>query len=148
MSEEAVRVITEIAELLTAEDVVKALEDEPGSQRVLRGMAKLVEPDFETVLVGPPHLGTAQLEYRGADGFREAWLEWTEAYSSYRIEVAGMDDGPEAVFTLARQIGTTRTGGVEVEVDAAAVWWVRNGKLRRVEFHLDTDLARKAAGLD
>jgi len=51
------------------------------------------------------------------------------------------------VVSLVRQTGRTKTGGVEIEAAAAAVWTIRDGKLTRVEFHLDQEAALRAAGL-
>jgi hypothetical protein len=51
------------------------------------------------------------------------------------------------VLSLVRQTGTTRTGSVEIETAAAAVWFIRDGRVHRVEFHLDQDEARRAAGV-
>ena len=50
------------------------------------------------------------------------------------------------MLILARQRGRTRVGGVEVEEQAAAVWTVRDGKLARMEFHLDPETARGPPG--
>ena len=58
-----------------------------------------------------------------------------------------MIDAGERVVSLVRQVGKTKTGGVDVEASAAAVWTVRDGKLKRVEFHLDREAALRAAGL-
>ncbi len=45
-------------------------------------------------------------------------------------------------------VGRTKTGGVEVEAPGAAVWTVVDGRVRRVEFHLDREAALRSAGLD
>ena len=62
--------------------------------------------------------------------------------ASRSIDVEEIGDN---VLTLARQIGTTRHGGVELEQPSAAVWKFRDGKIVRVEFHLDRDLAQASA---
>jgi ketosteroid isomerase-like protein len=89
-----------------------------------------------------------RLDYRGPDGFIDAWREWSEPFASYRVDLEEFIEGSEGrVLTVARQHATTRTGGVEVVEPAAAVWTLRDGKLARVEFHLDPEAARRAAGL-
>jgi ketosteroid isomerase-like protein len=50
--------------------------------------------------------------------------------------------------SLVEMSGTTKTGGAQIEAPAAAVWTVVDGRLRRVEFHLDQDAALRAAGLE
>ena len=52
------------------------------------------------------------------------------------------------MVSLVRLCGKTKTGGVDVEAAAAAVWTVVDGRLDRVEFHLDREAALRAAGLD
>jgi ketosteroid isomerase-like protein len=44
-----------------------------------------------------------------------------------------------------RQIGTTRHGGVEIAQPSAAVWKFRDGRLVRLEFHLDREEAMASA---
>jgi hypothetical protein len=89
----------------------------------------------------------ARGEYRGLDGFAEAWRDWTSPFESYRIEVEEMIDAGEKVVSVVAMTGRTRTGGAEISAPGAAVWTVVDGRLRNVEFHLDPDLARRAAGL-
>jgi ketosteroid isomerase-like protein len=105
--------------------------------------------DLECVMVAPEYAGPrGRLTYSGPEGFVQAWREWVAAYERYTIELEEITEGdPGQVFILARQRGTTRTGGVEVSEPAGAVWTVRDGKLVRMEFHLDPETARRAAGL-
>jgi ketosteroid isomerase-like protein len=144
---EAVRVVERIQEvLLTLEDVVVTLNDPEAGELVRRTLMELAEPDFEVVMVGPKYLGQT-IELSGADGFREAWIDWTSPFSSYHIDVEEMIDAGDRVVSLVAMSGKTKTGGVDVEAAAAAVWTVVDGRLRRVEFHLDRDSAIRAAGL-
>jgi uncharacterized protein len=146
VSAEAVRVVEEIQVALTAEDVVAALEDD-GDPRVRRLFMERAEPDFEIAMVGPEYV-SARLEYTGLDGFTEAWRDWTSPFESYRIEVEEMIDAGDQVVTLVAMTGRTRTGGAEITAPGAAVWTVRDGRVRRVEFHLDRNAALRAAGID
>ena len=59
---------------------------------------------------------------------------------------ASMDAG-DKVLMLARQVGSTETGGVPVESLGAAVMTFEDGRVTRIEFHLDRDRAMKVAGL-
>jgi SnoaL-like protein len=148
-SGDPVEIVTKVGAALIPDDLVTVLHDEAGLERLREAMRELVEPDFECVMVGPDYAGSrGDLAYRGIDGFIEAWREWSEAYESYKIEIGEIVGAPGGrVLTLGRQRGTTRTGGVDVEEDAASVWTIRDGRVARVEFHLDPDAARRAAGL-
>ena len=147
MSTEAVRVVEQIQDILSKGDVVGVLEAEGASQGVRQTLMELAEPDFAVVMVGPEYLGPAP-ERTGADGFREAWADWTSPFESYRIDVEQVIDGGDQVVSLVSMHGKTKTGGVQIDAPAAAVWTVVEGRLRRVEFHLDRKLALRAAGLD
>jgi ketosteroid isomerase-like protein len=84
---------------------------------------------------------------RGVEGFIESWSDWLGAFESFRIEIEQTIDAGEHVLSLAHLSGRTRTGGVDMEQPAAAVFTCRDGKITRMEFHLDRDLAYRAAGL-
>ena len=146
MSAEAVRIVEQIQEVLVVDDIVAVLGDDDEDQRIRQTLAELAEPDFEVMMVGPDYLPQAA-ERAGPDGFREAWLDWTSPFESFRIDLERVIDAGDRVVSLVRQIGRTKTGGVEIETSAAAVWTIRDGKLTRVEFHLDRNAALRAAGL-
>jgi uncharacterized protein len=138
--------VEEIQQTLTADDVVAALGDDR-NQNARRVFMELAEPDFDVVMVGPGY-SPASVEYTGLDGFVAAWRDWTGAFESFRIEVEEMVDAGDNVVSLVRQMGVPRGAGAEVESRGAAVWMIRDGRLRRVEFHLDRDAALRAAGID
>jgi uncharacterized protein len=146
VSVEAVQVVEEIQETLLAEDIVAASDDPEAESRLRVGLARLIEPDFEVAMIGPEYLPTT-LEDRGLDGFRAVWRDWTEAFETYRIEIERMIEAGDRVVSIVKMGGQTRTGGVEIEAPGAAVWTIRDGRLTRVEFHLDVDAAMRAAGL-
>ncbi len=146
MSAEAVRIVEQIQEAIVGDDIVAVLEDDEEGQRVRQMLAQLAEPDFEVVMVGPDYLPQAA-ERAGPDGFQEAWLDWTSPFESFRIDLERVIDAGDRVVSLVRQTGRTKTGGVEIEASAGAVWTIRDGKLTRVEFHLDREAALRAAGL-
>jgi hypothetical protein len=150
MQDEPIEVVAKVGSALLQDDVVATLADDDETARLRDAIADFVDPDLECVMVSPDYTGPrGRLEYRGFEGFLEAWREWVEAYESYTIEIGEITPGTEGrVLTLGRQRGTTRTGGVEVSEPAAAVWAVRDGKLIRVEFHLDPEYAKRSAGLD
>jgi ketosteroid isomerase-like protein len=146
VSAENVRVVEQIQAILTEKDVVAALEDTT-DQRVRRLFMAHAEPEFEVVMVGPQYV-SARLEYKGLDGFTEAWRDWTSPFDRYEIEVEEMFDAGDRVVSLVAMRGRTRTGGAEIPAPAAAVWTLADGRVRRVEFHLERDAALRAAGID
>jgi ketosteroid isomerase-like protein len=147
MSAEAVDVVSRIQEALVAGDVVEGLHDPEAQARLRAMLAELTDRDFEVVMIGPDYL-PQRLETSGPDGFREAWLDWTSPFESFSVEVEEVLDAGDKVVSLVRQRGRTRTGGVEIQSEAAAVWTVRDGRLARVEFHLDRAQAMRSAGLE
>ena len=146
MSAEAVRIVEQIQEVLVVHDIVAVLDDDEEDRRIRQTLAELAQPDFEVVMVGPDYLPQAA-ERAGPDGFREAWLDWTSPFETFRIDVERVIDADDRVVSLVRQVGRTKTGVVEIEASAAAVWTIRDGKLTRVEFHLDREKALEAAGV-
>jgi ketosteroid isomerase-like protein len=82
------------------------------------------------------------------DGFVSAWRDWTSAFESFRIEVDEVFEAGDNVVSMVRQIGAPRGTDAEMETPGAAVWMIRDGRLRRVEFHLDREAALRAAGVD
>jgi ketosteroid isomerase-like protein len=99
------------------------------------------------VMVGPQYVGQA-IERSGADGFREAWADWTSPFESFTVDLERTIGAGDRVVSLVTMRGKTRTGGVAVEAPGAAVWTVVDGRLRRVEFHIDRESALRSAGLD
>jgi ketosteroid isomerase-like protein len=147
MSEEAVQVVERIQEFLESDDLVAEIRDEAQLPEFRAQMMQLVEPDFEVTMVATPTAGGARVERRGIEGFRDSWIDWTEAFETYRIEIEDTIDAGDRVVTLVRQGGVTKTGGVEMETEAAAVWTVRDNRVSAVEFHLDRESALRSAGL-
>jgi ketosteroid isomerase-like protein len=141
----------EIAECLLATvfigDLVKAADDEARIRETDEAIAKWAVPDFEWAMLGPAFAPGGALTGRGLEEFREAWRDWMSPFESYEVHPGETIDAGDRVLTLVRQVGRTRTGGVEVENFGAGVVWVRDGRMTRVELHLDRDAAMKAAGL-
>ncbi len=146
MSAEAVRVVEQIQEILTGGDVVSGLEDEEATMRVRQLFERLADPEVEVAMVGPQYL-PGPVEYTGFDGFLDAWRDWISPFESYTVELERMIPAGEHVVSLVTMGGTTKMGGPQIQAPAAAVWTLVDGRLRRVEFHLDRDAALRAAGL-
>ena len=70
-----------------------------------------------------------------------------EIYEDYRVEPEEYMDAGDRVFVVARNRGTARGSGMEVDQRFAFVWTVRDGKLARLEVYTDRAEALEAAGL-
>lgn len=87
---------------------------------------------------------TFSLEFQGRDGLLAAWADWLEAFIRVRLELEEIEETADNVITFVNQIGTTRHG-VDIEQPSAAVWKFHDGKLTRIEFHLDRATAIASA---
>lgn len=112
-------------------------------------LGSLVTPDFQVLggdLRGGLGLTTAG---QGIDGLIAAWQDWLSPWQTYWSEVEEfVDAGEEHVLVLVRDHGRLRGSDSEVENISASVWTLRDGKIARIEFHLDRKQALKAAGLE
>jgi len=114
-------------------------------ERLTSAIESIASPDLESVMVGPDV--SFRAEYRGVSGLIEGWSDWLSPYESFRMEVEDLIESRDVLVTCVRQFGTPMGGGPELEAESAAVWWLRDNRLVRVEFHLDRDAAMRAAGL-
>jgi ketosteroid isomerase-like protein len=101
-------------------------------------------PDVVVIFVTPSGPRT---EYRGLGGLVAGWRDWLAPWASYEVEVKEMLDAGDRVVALAELRGETRHDGVRVEQPGASVLTIADGKIVRVEFHLDQREALESAGL-
>lgn len=127
------------------DDIRAALTDPTRAARVRAAFDELAEPDFEVAMIASPGF---TVEERGFGGFVNAWVGWIEPYETYLAELEEVIDGGDHVVTLVRQRGVPKGSTREVASASAAVWSFRDGKLSRVEFHLDREAALRRAGID
>ncbi len=122
------------------------LFNEGADGSALEGLASLLTPDFKVVAGSPG--GGIWVEDRGLDGLLRTWREWLEPWDAYWTEVEEfVDAGRDHVLVLVRDRGRPRGSDAEVELLAASVWTLRDGKIARIEFHTDRKSALEAAGL-
>jgi ketosteroid isomerase-like protein len=146
MSSENVELAGRIAEAMAPGDFVTLLEDEERLLATASAVAPFADPEFETEMIGPEYLPEPAV-YKGLEGYVEAWRDWLAPYESYRAELEDWIDAGDKVVLLVRQVALTKDGGVPIEAESAVVFSFREGKLVRLEFHLDRERAMKAAGL-
>jgi ketosteroid isomerase-like protein len=119
----------------------ETIVDDALVERMAAAVEPLLTEHFVVVMSGAAGF---EGSYEGVAGLREAWREWLEAFERVTFEIEGIEDVGENVLTLARQVGVSRHG-IEIEQPSAAVWKFRDGRLVRLEFHLDRRMAARSA---
>jgi ketosteroid isomerase-like protein len=126
------------------EDIVAAARNPERIERLREVLERIAADDFVTEMVGDQSF---RRERQGVDGFIESWLDWVQPFAEFRVQIEDMIDTGEHVLFFVRQIGVPHGAAAQVENEGAAVWTFEDGTVARVEFHLDRDAARRAAGL-
>src|SRR5688500_3535706 len=113
------------------DDLVAAVNDPVWLERARSGLGRLLTEDFEFVTVsegvGMP------APRRGVEGFFDAYRAYAEMWTSYSLKPERFVEVGDRVVVEARIAGTTRTGGVELQQDVAAVYTFEGGRIRRIE---------------
>jgi ketosteroid isomerase-like protein len=137
----------EVARQLMAQVPDDPLALSPKERRLAleRALSGVAWPDFEMAMVAPG--GWVGTERAGIEGYVAGWDDWLEPFESFRMEFAEILEGEDVVVVFVRQFGTPRGGGPEVESPGAGVLFFRDGRICRMEFHLDRDEALRSAGL-
>jgi hypothetical protein len=121
------------------------LDGPAGIDQMVEILRDNVQPDFITLMVSE---SAGEQEFRGIEGFKEALSDWISPYESFRLEIDDVVVVDDRLVFLARQVATTKHGGVEVETESASVWWVEDGLVTQAGFYLDRRAGLQAAGLD
>jgi ketosteroid isomerase-like protein len=130
--------------LLPDGDWIEAMADEAGRQARLEKLREIAAPELEIAMVGPMGFtGT----FHGVEGFFDAWADWLQPFQSYLVEAKDFEVSGERVLFLGRQRGLPKGTDSPIENDSAAVFIFADGRLIRIEFHLDPETARRSAGL-
>jgi ketosteroid isomerase-like protein len=124
-------------------DLVALLHDQAAFQVVASAVEPFLEPDFtlETRMLG------LRETYTGLEGLRQAWLDWLEPWSSYFDELEDTVDLGDRVMLVGHHRGKRRDSEAEVEMFAAAIYTVKDGKVSHVVYYADRAEAYEAAGL-
>ncbi len=137
--------VVALADLMPEGDWTEAFGDDAVNER-RRRLAELAAPDLETAMVGP---GGFTGTFAGAEGFVDAWRDWLEPFESYVVEreeeIRRTDD---AIVFFGRQMATPKGSASPMENEGATVAFFDEGKLKRIEFHLDRASALRSAGLE
>src|SRR5688572_5283515 len=79
--------------------------------RMIAVLAPITADDVEVLMTGSDD--TFATTRQGLDGLRAGWVDWLDAFGRIRFEIEGLEQFGDNVLTLGRQVGVTRTGGVE-----------------------------------
>ena len=82
---------------------------------------------------------------RGVEGFLTAYRAYAEMWEAYSLRPKEFVEVGDKVVVEAKIAGTTRTGGVHLEQDVAAVYTFEDGRIRRIEEFSDLASAHEAA---
>jgi ketosteroid isomerase-like protein len=104
-----------------------------------------IHPDFE--FSTPPQISLEPETYRGHDGLRRYFDQWSDAADRVRIMLEEVLDGGDAVVFSGRLCARGRATGIETELPMAGVWHVRDRKVAALEIHSTLDEARDSAGM-
>lgn len=88
-----------------------------------------------------------QQTYQGIEGARQFLADWTSAWEDWRLEVRQLIDAGDDVVAILHQSGRSKTTGLEVDMDFAQVWTIKDGKQTRMRMYADPDEALRAVGL-
>jgi len=86
-------------------------------------------------------------EYRGHAGFGQWLADWGAAWSSFEMEPQEYIDGGDCVIVVVHMRATGARSGIEVDRQDAAVNWLRDGKVARIDYFNNRDQALAAAGI-
>jgi ketosteroid isomerase-like protein len=101
--------------------------------------------DEEITFVGRGDLGTAQT-FKGKRGLAEVTADFREVWAKIDAEIVELIDGDDVVVSVMR-LGLRSQEGVDLEADEAWAFWLRDGRVVRVEQHGTRESALEAAGL-
>ncbi|MEA2377915.1 MAG: hypothetical protein QOK00_254 [Thermoleophilaceae bacterium] len=82
--------------------------------------------------------------YQGHDGARRYFAGFDGLMEEVRFEPIELVEHGGAVIVWLRLSGRGAASGIEVDQHAAVVTWLEDGKVTRMEPHLDMDAAREA----
>jgi ketosteroid isomerase-like protein len=85
--------------------------------------------------------------YEGREGYERFMRNWLEPFDDWHLEVERYVDAGDKVVAIVRQLGRSKSTGVEVDMRFAQVFTLRDGKQVRVELYADPDEALEAAGV-
>jgi len=87
-------------------------------------------------------------EFRGHEGFREAWDVWMDAFHDLTVIPDEVTDlGDNRLLIGHRDIGTGTLSGIPIDEHAFTLYTFEDGLVARQEFFFEREPAERAAGL-
>ena len=120
------------------------IEGAEGIEQMIEAIRDHVHPEFVTLMTSE----SADTEWLGVEGFRDALTDWISPYETFRLEIEDAILREDKIVFLARQVATTKHAAVEIVTESATIWWLEDGLIRQAVFYLDQKEALKAAGRD
>jgi len=102
------------------------------------------QPDFE---LRPPAQGLDASVYRGRDAAVQAFMEFFGPYEEVHVDPQEFFDRGDRIVVFFLQRCRPRGSSAMVEVRAAHLWTMRDGRAARLEIFPDRDRALAAAGV-
>ena len=113
------------------------------------GMPPLALCDEDIEIWNPPDFPMRGL-YRGHDDVRRWRDQVFDIFDNPRVEpedIVDLNGDGETVVMLLRATGTASYTGIEANVEWAAIWTIRHGKVLRCQGYMNRAEALEAAGL-
>jgi ketosteroid isomerase-like protein len=109
------------------------------------GLFSMLHPDIEWhPLTGALVEG---VPYRGHEGIRQYFDDLAESWEASWVAADRLLDAGDCVVVIGRIHSCGKGSGVEMEIPAAWVWKVREGRVTYMRVYLDRSEAFEAAGL-
>jgi ketosteroid isomerase-like protein len=143
MSQENVEMVRAMFTAIAGLDLVIFFRDtDPAQLRALTAAA--YDPEIEVVWVDTsPDSGP----YHGHEGAIQSMIDWTESFEEFHFEPTEFIDAGDDVVVPNRQYGIGKGSGAKVEMTAAWVCTVKDGKIARLLEYSSKANALEAAGL-
>ena len=90
-----------------------------------------------------PDMGSSE----GIQGLSELLNEWLRAWQSCRIEAEGFRDAGDRIVAFVRVYGRGSGSSIDVEMENAHVWTMRDGQALAIRAYSDRDRAMREVGL-
>jgi ketosteroid isomerase-like protein len=128
------------------------------SQENVEVVRRVIDYVNETGEAGPPDLYDAQVTFTtrgdvggpntftGHQGMADALASFGEVWEQTAAHIIALIEGDDVVVAVVR-FDLRSHEGVELEVEEAWAYWLRDGKLTGIEQHGSREKALEAAGL-
>jgi ketosteroid isomerase-like protein len=109
------------------------------------GMVELLDPQVEQLgTVGGVEERSVR---RGPDEMRRGYESSEEMWAEHRVEMQDVIPAGDRVVVFQREYQRGRASGVELVIDTAAIFDVRDGRIVRIQGYMDPAEALSVAGL-